>query len=879
MADVTPEEVPTPLALAIEEFERETQPFRKVHRLIDAIEVLLKLHTVAIVSDWEQRLGLNEKIKVLIAAGLRTPSLGIWWRFAREIATFLRGESGAQSGSGLPEAVLGHVLDGPMAKHFCGADNFIALRNRYAHGATPPDEVCTEDLAAFADRFRALVAGAHHLRSIVLVAFDHAGEALAARGRELERIETPSVLASVAREPDEDGYGRCYLVLENKVAIDLYPLLVFQPGATGGATAGDGASGRFFFYNDLRKAKATILNYDRCRHQRSGAIREALLGRFPLHEWREASPEAEDFRVTIESLTEQFKGRAAELAELVSFLGCERGLLVYWGAPGIGKSALMARAVQVLGWPREARETAYPALPDVAVDLTVLPYFIRRDMGTNDAVLMLDCLCRRLDARWRLGLGRGSNARELAQGLRNRLKGISERLKSHQRLVLIFDGLDEGAGSEGMLHYLPKHAYPRILIVYASRPHAAVREGVWQALDRDHRRQLTLGGLLQEDVRALLYEVADKYRLDPAFVAAVAERSSGNPLFVKLLCEGLAGGTYRLNDVSRLPQKMDEIYGDMVERFGKMPLAVELLVLLAAARDYLAPSAMASMLGVPLDQVRRALPCLLEVLEEDPMTTGVDDYQLFHESLRDYLRRAHAHEAAQAADRIADWALGWRALAAHLRPYAMRHGVPHLVEARQRIQAAAGIAGEERERAAAGRLSQIVSLLDDREWREASFAACGNARALERSLAAVLPLLLESGAGSGTQLERIVRYGRLMHEEGTRIYSERLARIDGCRVSARDREDLVRLAAMGESARDRVLLLLRNLQHTGRDGVIPSALASSAKPWLEEAADPALTALWRQLVPARKTGPAESPSNRPHPPEDRPAPSPSRFQT
>ncbi len=47
--------LPAPLALALDEFEGETQPFRKVHRLIDAVEVFVKLQTVLIVSDYASR--------------------------------------------------------------------------------------------------------------------------------------------------------------------------------------------------------------------------------------------------------------------------------------------------------------------------------------------------------------------------------------------------------------------------------------------------------------------------------------------------------------------------------------------------------------------------------------------------------------------------------------------------------------------------------------------------------------------------------------------------------------------------------------------------------------------------------------------------------
>ena len=81
-------EAPTPLALSLRQFEEETESFRKLHRLIDAIEVFTKLHTVLVVSDLFRHAGFrgDEETRGMLAVGLKTPSLGIWWMFAREFA-------------------------------------------------------------------------------------------------------------------------------------------------------------------------------------------------------------------------------------------------------------------------------------------------------------------------------------------------------------------------------------------------------------------------------------------------------------------------------------------------------------------------------------------------------------------------------------------------------------------------------------------------------------------------------------------------------------------------------------------------------------------------------------------------------------------------
>jgi hypothetical protein len=54
----------------------ETQPFRKVHRMIDLFESIIKTHTVVIMSEYVRHNKLSETAKGLLSQGLRTPSLG-----------------------------------------------------------------------------------------------------------------------------------------------------------------------------------------------------------------------------------------------------------------------------------------------------------------------------------------------------------------------------------------------------------------------------------------------------------------------------------------------------------------------------------------------------------------------------------------------------------------------------------------------------------------------------------------------------------------------------------------------------------------------------------------------------------------------------------
>ena len=108
----------------------ETQPFRKVHRMIDLFESIIKTHTVLIMAEYVRHNKLSDEAKGLLSQGLRTPSLGTWQLFSRVLFEELEK---AQFAWSLPV----------FAKEFADLDkalnnektNVIAFRNGYAHGA------------------------------------------------------------------------------------------------------------------------------------------------------------------------------------------------------------------------------------------------------------------------------------------------------------------------------------------------------------------------------------------------------------------------------------------------------------------------------------------------------------------------------------------------------------------------------------------------------------------------------------------------------------------------------------------------------------------------------------------------------------------------
>ena len=630
------EHLPTPLAQVLDALDAETQAFRAVHRLIDTVEVLVKLHTVVLVSAFADALATQSPellplVRKLLAEGLRTPSLGLWWAFARNTGVSLAAEKLAEPSPGFFAAV------GPgsaLFKAIEGNGNLVTFRNGYAHGATPDDDACATDLASVGARVRALCDEARALGAASFVAIDRDGRARLLRGSTPQPCDAPA-----GCEP-----GHVYLLRDGAASLDLHPLLLWIDGPRG-----DGA----YFYNDLKKNDAGALHYAWAQHTRSKSIAADLLRRFPLDSWRGVSLEAAEEHAILEriaALTERFKGRRAELAKIVASLGARsRGVLLLWGAPGVGKSALLARVLQYLEWQETVQREAYPNLePPSArgsedegvgssrLELALVRFFVRRG-AYADVREIFETLGRQLDRRFRLSTPGAATAAESARLLGERIRAAAAQLHENQRLVLVIDGLDEAAEHADFLRGLPKEAPDKVHLVYASRPQPVVRSEVYDVIDPRLRSEIELGGLGRDDTRALLYEHVDKYAMQDAWVNAVVARSGGNALYLRLLCDSLDRGEVAFNDVVRLPTSMADLYATVLRRVSATSGAASMLALMAAAHAYLPEGLLAELLSLEFpdfrsEHARAAVEACAEVLMDDTATPE-RDWQLFHESL------------------------------------------------------------------------------------------------------------------------------------------------------------------------------------------------------------------------------------------------------
>lgn len=120
--------------------------------------------------------------------------------------------------------------------------------------------------------------------------------------------------------------------------------------------------------------------------------------------------------------------------------------------------------------------------------------------------------------------------------LHEKLKIISKSL--NKKIVILIDGIDEGVTKDNhnILNYLITENYPNILVLYSDRWTVDI-EKFYLKLPIEYKTLMKLEGLKINDIRGMLYEVANKYELDKdsVYIKEVLKRSEGNPLYVKLL--------------------------------------------------------------------------------------------------------------------------------------------------------------------------------------------------------------------------------------------------------------------------------------------------------------------------------------------------------
>ena len=614
-------------------YQSETQPFRKVHRMIDLFESLIKMHTIVIIAEYVGHNKLSDAAKGMLAQGLRVPSLGTWQLFSRILFEELQQD-------GYQWTFRDFSEDFTRLEKALNANktNVIAFRNGYAHGATPTDEQCNADLSHFEPFL-------------------------------LQLLQSPWLQSTHTEHRDQKVW-----ISSDSGECCLHPILLFKE---------DGGASPYAFFNDLKNDKVGLLNYPLSKHYREKYFYNEFHQYFPLHEWKKTGNN--EFYQRIEELTETFKGRTIERRKLLDFVvEKNKGYLSIQGNPGIGKSALIAQFFKDLKSRKEIQH------------FHIVEYFIRRGTAQAQIEYLFNYLIRRTDELFAEGReirAEGKAVWELQQQLFSKWRLWGEKGNGSKMLFLI-DGLDEGV-ENNLVAYLPRENFDNILIIYGSRPggHKSI-DDLWAQLPVEQHEKMELSGLSKTDIRALIYEVANKYELEKEseWVDAVQHRSQGNPLYLKLLCDAIELGGITLNDIHALPEKIDEYYKAILDRYAADTIdgdrLLSALFTFAAAKDYLTMSHIGLINKMGDAALQRIGSTLKEVLYEYPLTDEILDYQLFHESFREYLIKEKSKQVNDASERIIDFCSQWKEFdGTWEQRYTLQHYSAHLFESKKEKRA------------------------------------------------------------------------------------------------------------------------------------------------------------------------------------------------
>ena len=859
--------LPTPLAreycIFREEHDcQETDKYLLLRRLIDTTEVLVKLYTVAMVSQFaahvtaalEKHLPRENSrqlniVRGRLAEGLSNPTLGIWWNFAQKATGALQLMECTPVLPGAHEMLLGK---GPLAVQMSGkGHNLVALRNDIAHGGIPGIRKRELLLTLWEPVLRSLVEGATPLMEATLIVADEVGEVFTARGLELKREDHP---------PANTEPGRCYMKHPDGTVVDLHPLLVYRPV---NEPQNAPHSRDFYFYNKRIRRLADVLNYPGDDHQRDQKEQGHLDGKYLQADWAALGELKDEIQREMKTLSSNFMGRSEELQRLADFIDSpSRRIMMVWGNPGMGKSALLARLAQLLQARDGQRHDLHPGIRWPDAEIKVVYHRLTRDGAPSR-----DDICLSLIGQLDLIMPPGRSQRrdsDLSKRLRTRIREVSAGYCSSmdKRLVLIVDGLDMGADTPGLLDALPRTVPEGVRLILSARNQRRLRYGFYDQIDPPEiGQQYTLGGMSPQDTQLLLQAHVNKYALDPGGSEALQlqQQTAGNPLILTLICQELEENNQQPQDISGYPKRLEELYEGILHRLSNQEngaATLELLQLLAAARGYLPLEAIRSCTNAETIQAVEHGPLArsLELVEESPSLQPHHGYKLFHESLREYLIAGkRASDVHPWEEKLADWCSQWMEdgkprHAPNCRWYAMACAVPHLEALRH------GAMKHEQQDIGDKYARRMLKLVEDRQWRTECYRSCGEMGPLRQAIR-IAQRALDAHPSLGDTLARKLRMARWMTEELGRHREENQAALFAPphTRNATDRVEFLKrvakLADIGSTPAEKIMLALAPLWiDTNLRETIPDPLQIAIESWEKQSAPDALAKLRKLTI-------------------------------
>jgi AAA ATPase domain len=693
--------LPFPLAITWADYLRETNPFLKLHRLTDAIEILTRASTIVLVSDILRQLGaFPPALKALLAQKLSRPTFGAWKELVTACLEALPHDGGAVR-CFIPElpAYIHETLL-PLLGSNDGAPEktVIALRNLLAHGGRLSREMAERFLRAHAGAALSALERLSFLDAYELVASDAQGRLLRLRG-------LPAATGNFERFTDErveaELQGERVAIIRGSEFLDLHPLHAFAGvGSLSGqeSTVGSARVPQIYFRVSSKGfLEFTPFTDDAAVSQVSGPVLERFTELFGMTDRR--PPAAGEYTARlIDELTQNFVGRAAERSRITSAIE-DSGAALLWlyGPPGIGKSTLFADVIKHFQSERKGWRVA-PYIFKLGHAGCTLDAFVRGcvwNLSANAAAALETALTE-------------TERRQLLMDLLGRLAR-----NGRGRVLLAIDGVDEIFRTDpAVIGLLREAARPGVVVLCSGRPEPAeLVQTMREAGAIDIFKEPGLPGLDEAATRELLVSHLERLRYGlferdvvtsvdgvstwaNPFVEAVVRRSEGLPLYLVMLVEDLRAGRLRLTDDARLPMGLMAYYDNVLDRSNisdSRSLVPPLLCALAYAQEPMSEGTMASVLkshsyataSTPdawSGLVSRAFVDAQLLLRRAPDSDGVAGWTFYHESVREHILSSGKVERARAFAAQA-WLTHLRTWQATGSRYALRYFAAHLAEA------------------------------------------------------------------------------------------------------------------------------------------------------------------------------------------------------
>ena len=543
----------------------------------------------------------------------------------------------------------------------------INFRNHYAHGATANGEECIQDILNYEP---ILIEMLHHpfFHQTSVVVFDEQMNSIFHSQVDVERIKS--------NNPDLEPF-KPYLVNQQLDILPLFPLVHFENIKQERVPS-------ILFFNDLKRmrhSELSLLDYPNAYHHYERYSYKDFEKMVKIKEWSRLI--SEEFKEVVYKLSDSFMGREVELGEMYDFVrNHNNGYLFIYGGPGIGKSSLIAKYLLDTKYNRQKEESHG----------VYIEYFIKRNSIYSTPAYFLDSLQEKLELAFPF-LQKKSNQslHDKANTIHKHLKQVSQHLKSqNQKLIFIIDGLDEGKET-GLLNYLFTESYANILTIFSSRIDEEVQR-LEQGISSD-QCTIHLGKMSPPDIRGLLYQVADKYEIiskDDFYETIILEKSEGNPLYLKLLCQDIENQEVALDTIENIPEKLTGLYDEILSRFRTnkhdTSILFDSLCVFAVVKEHIDKYQLETILREKYDlspiAVEGAINQLREILQSHPSMD--DSYQLFHESLRDYLFKKYPDSIIEVKKWVISYCSKWETLTSinsSVTQYPLKHYAVHLCEA------------------------------------------------------------------------------------------------------------------------------------------------------------------------------------------------------